>query len=258
MALPTVLEIITDALVEMMAIGVGETATADDANTGLRALNRLVDQWGAERLNIAGLSTYALAITGATTATTYAVGSGLSGVYTNPVLPIPPPTDIVQMWVRDASLTPPLDIACRKLTPNEYNAIPQKALTGPRPLAWYYDRTPIPGETAVSATVTLWPVPTTALTLLFYYPRTTSEFVNFTDVIYLPYGYREMLVKNLAVKLCPSFGRPVSPDLRDEAERAIAIVKRSNIKPVLTQFEAGAGLDTGITGRYDINSDRLI
>lgn len=46
----TLLDILTDALFEIKAIGVGESLSPEDADIGLRYANRLIGSWNAERL----------------------------------------------------------------------------------------------------------------------------------------------------------------------------------------------------------------
>lgn len=62
--MPTTLDIVTATLKELGVLAIGETAPAEDATDALDALNRLIDQWAAERLQIYTVTRNVVAITG--------------------------------------------------------------------------------------------------------------------------------------------------------------------------------------------------
>ena len=50
--MPTVLDVISNALTEINALAQGETASAGDSSFALSKLNRMLDQWNARELYV--------------------------------------------------------------------------------------------------------------------------------------------------------------------------------------------------------------
>jgi hypothetical protein len=48
----TALDLITDALIELGVVAVGETVSAEDSVLGLSALNSMLDGWNTQNLTI--------------------------------------------------------------------------------------------------------------------------------------------------------------------------------------------------------------
>src|SRR3972149_6528949 len=209
-------DIVTAALRELGVKAAGEVITADEADSGLEELNRLVDQWAGERLLI-----YRVTRTTWTISATqnYTVGTGGTVNVVRPVY-----LDHVNLI--DTSTDPDQETPLTPLTDDGWAAITQKAATSTQPTNWYHNQ-PFP-----LGTLSLWPIPSSAtLQGALYAPQQTSEFTSLDEVISLPPGYRRMLVKNLARDLAPSYGRAVHPELKEEAIETKATVKRNNYRP---------------------------
>lgn len=235
----TALDIITDAHADIGVLSIGETLSAADASAGLRALNRLIDQWAAERLTIHAITRTTFTITASDGQ--YSVGSGGDVNVARPVF-------IDRVSFIDTSTDPDTEYPLRHLTDAEYAAITLKADTSTFPDGWYYN------PTYPLGTLYLFSVPTSStLEGAIYAPAAVSELAALTTAISLPPGYRRMLVKNLAVEIAPSYGKPADGALVRAAAEALAVVKRSNLRPVELQVEAGA-LGHGRTA-YDIYAD---
>jgi len=231
-------DIVTAALRELGVKAAGEVVTADEADSGLEELNRLVDQWAGERLLI-----YRVTRTTWTISATqnYTVGAGGTVNVVRPVY-----LDHVNLI--DTSTDPDQETPLTPLTDDGWAAITQKAATSTQPTNWYYN------PTFPLGTLSLWPIPSSAtLQGALYAPQQTSEFASLDEVISLPPGYRRMLVKNLARDLAPSYGRPVHPELKEEAIESKATVKRNNYRPSDLSFDAAV---LGGNGGYDIMTDR--
>jgi len=231
-------DIVTAALRELGVKAAGEVITADEADSGLEELNRLVDQWAGERLLIHRVTrtTWTISAT-----QNYTVGTGGTVNVVRPVY-----LDHVNLI--DTSTDPDQETPLTPLTDDGWAAITQKAATSTQPTNWYYN------PTFPLGTLSLWPVPSSAtLQGALYAPQQTSEFASLDEVISLPPGYRRMLVKNLARDLAPSYGRPVHPELKEEAIESKATVKRNNYRPSDLSFDAAV---LGGNGGYDIMTDR--
>ena len=231
-------DIVTAALRELGVLASGEVATADEANSGLEELNRLVDQWAGERLLI-----YRVTRTTWTISATqnYTVGAGGTVNVVRPVY-----LDHVNLI--DTSTDPDQEIPLTPLTDDGWAAITQKAATSTQPTNWYYN------PTFPLGTLSLWPISSSAtLQGALYAPQQASEFASLEEVISLPPGYRRMLVKNLARDLAPSYDRPVHPELKEEAIESKATVKRNNRRLSDLSFDAAV---LGGGGFFDIYTGR--
>lgn len=233
----TVLEHISDALTELGVLADGEVPTAAQAAHGLRTLNRLVDQWKAERLQIYVIRRSGWAMTSGVPS--YSVGTG--GTFN-----IPRPMTIDHVSVMDSTQgTAGLEYPLRQLTEDERAAIPDKLLPAPLPQAWYYDTTfPL-------AFLRFYPAPTSSTLLaMIYAPEAVATFAAISTAVSLPPGYERLIVKGLAVELAPSYEKQPDPNLIRQAMDAKAVVKASNFKMQDLSFEAGALIGHG--GGWDI------
>jgi hypothetical protein len=233
----TVRDCVTDALRELGVLAAGEVASADDEIAGLAALNRLADAWAAERLQIFTNSRDLFTIVSGQA--DYDVGPTAS-----PGLAIPFPMFVEHVNYLDSSINPSLEYQLQPLTNDAWARVPIKTLQSPRPTCYYWNATYPLG------TLTLWPVPTAAtLQGVLYSPTQVAEFTGLSQLISLPPGYRRMIVKNLAMELSPSYERPASQELRQQAMDSVSVVKRSNIQLMDMQIELGA-LVQGRGSRY--------
>ena len=212
----TVQGIVTDALREIGALASGETCPAADAADGMAALNRLIDQWAAERLLIyaevrytgtllpVGTVTYAIAPAGKFTVPGATVFVSKAGYYDS--------TDATQA-----------ETMLEQFGEAEWQAEGNKILTATAPTHYKLERA------AAATNIRYWPIPTSAtLVGTLYVPSPVTEFTSLVTAIALPAGYRRMLVKNLACELAPSYEHPISADLRQQAVESKGVVKRSN------------------------------
>ncbi len=235
----TVSDIITDALIDLAVLGAGETLSTADADGGLRALNRLVDQWAAERLAIYAITR---------TPWTIVASDGQYTVGTGGDINVARPVFLDHVHLIDTSTDPDQETELKPFTDDQWAALGLKALTSPYPSRWYYN------PTYPLGTLDLWPVPTgTTLQGALYAPAAVSEFAALTTTISLPPGWREMLVTNLAIRLAPSYGAQPSPLLLRQAEKSMATVRGANVRPSELGFEGAPGVAGGSS--YDINTD---
>ena len=223
----TVLDSITAALKEIGVLAVGETPSSEDSADALAALNRLVDQWAAERLQLYTTTRTTWTITSGTQ--DYAVASGQVVNVARPVL-------VDHVHFIDTAPAPDIEYPLTSLSEDGWSSIAQKALTSPFPEAYYYN------PTLASGLISLWPVPTsTTLQGVLYAPAAIAQFAALTTTVSLPPGYARMIVKNLALELLSSYGRKPDPALVEQAANSKAIVRRANRRPADLSFETGLG-----------------
>lgn len=229
--------IVTAALRELGVLAAGEVATADEANSGLEELNRLVDQWAGEQLLIHRITRTTWTLVSGTQV--YTVGAGGTVNVARPVF-------IDHVNFIDTSTDPDTEYQLTPLTDDAWAALAQKALTATKPSNWFYN------PTFPTGTLTLWPTPTNSgLQGALYAPQQVAEFASLDEVISLPPGYRRMLVKNLARDLAPSFDRQIHPQLSEQAIESKATVKRNNYRLSDLSFDpavTGGGAYNIVTG----------
>ena len=233
-------DISTDALRELAVLATGETASDDDATYAMTALNRLVDQWAAERLMIYTVTRTTFTIAASTQ--DYSVGSGST-------IDVIRPVRIDHVTFSDSAgggqeipLTGPI-------TDDAWAALPLKSETGAYPSLCYYN------PTFSTGTLSLWPIPTSStLTGVLYAPQQVAEFTSLSQAISLPPGYRRLLTKNLAVELAPSYEKEPSASLLRQAMDSKMVVQRANAPRMDMSLDPAVLPAGGIA--YDINTDQ--
>jgi hypothetical protein len=217
----TVTDIVTDALFALGAYGQSESLTAEDGALALRRLKRLVDSLAND-----GLTVYA------TTDGTFNTVAGTES-YSTTGLSAGRPVSIASIFIRESDV----DYAVTQITEAQYDAMPYKPAEG-LPAYFYYE------AGYPNGTIYFYPTPGQVYEthVKGNYPLLSSS-ITLGTTVSLPPGYEAVLTDALAVDLGPSFGRPVSADLRKSALDALANVKRTNFSPGI--------LATGLPGSGD-------
>lgn len=235
-------DLVTASLVDLGVLAAGETAQAGDATFALETLNRLMNQWAAEKLQSYTLTRTMWSITA--NDGDYTVGSGANVNVARPV-------HVDDVRFIDTSTDPDTEHPMDKLTEEAYAAISQKALTSVYPSKWYYN------PTYPNGTLNLWPVPTSAtLQGALYAWAVLGTFASLSTSVSLPPAYERMIVKNLAIELAPSYERSPNPLLIEQARDSKAAVKRSNSRLQDLSFDRGSLIQGGGPGGYSIYTDR--
>lgn len=223
----TARDLITASLRLIGAIAPGESMEAAEATDGLAALNMLVDSLSAAGQMVNAVTTES-AITLTPGDATYTLGT--SGDITTR------PMSIVAALIRDGSNDYPVKI----ITAEEYAAKGDKSAQVTYPEALYDD------GAYPTRTITLYPTPASAKSLILYTSRPLTQIATLDTSISLPQGYERMLKYNLAIDLAPEYGKTVSQEIaaiamqtRDDLERQNVRVPKSRADEALLQF-AGA------------------
>jgi hypothetical protein len=219
-------------------IGAEETPTNAEAQDAFRTLNRLVDQWAAERLKIPFVTSTTFTLSASTAS--FTVGSSGNVNITRPA-------HIDRVQYRDSNGD---DTDLTKLTQQAWMSISDKDLEATRPAYWYYE----PTYASSQGTLYLWPVADTAATGIVWHPTAISEFSATTDTLTVPLGYENFMVTQLAKKLSAGYGRQPSPLLMEDAMEAERAIKRLNARVEDLHIDAGALVGRG-GGRYSIYTD---
>lgn len=219
----------------------GESPSSDEGADGLIALNDMVAAWATEPLTIYAQARTTQALSASTAA--YTIGTGAAISVARP------------LWVANAAIIPagatneiPIDV----LTDDEWAQVLIKSQTSTFPTSVFYDY----GFTSSGyGTITVWPIPTTAPTLVLYLPTALTTFADLSTTYVFPPGYERMLRYNLAVELSPEYGRTLDPVIAGIAATSKANVKRANER--LDTLRVDAGLcSRGGSGSYNWRTDR--
>lgn len=229
----TVLDLLTDSLKDLGAIGVGETLSADEQQDALRALNQMIGTWQTESLVVYARNQEVFTYVSGSKSYTIGVGGDFNTTR---------PTTIDAAYARNAQDND-LEIYVAK-SYSDYADIVAKGSSSNLITAIYYD------PTYPLGTIYVWPVPSdSSYRLVLWTWKTVTEYTSVATVISLPPGYERALRSNLAVELAPRYGREISAVLASTAVESKAQLKRMNMDiPTLT-FDRGLG-GSGLVFNY--------
>lgn len=253
--MPTItgLSLITDAFSELNVLLPNEAPSANDAQFGLRALNRMLGQWALQSFTIPAVArvTTPAVVGQGSTANPYTIGIGGTINVPRP----PSQAAIVGVGLLLNNSTPPVEIPRALLTDDAYQGIPVKDLTNSLFTGLYYN------PTVPLGTINLWPVTSVAgNTLVLYLQQALSAFVDLTTVYSVQDGAEEALYYNLAKRLIVPYGRAgsqVAIDITQMAGSSLMILKRANVKmsDLANDFAYGPAVPGG--HGYDIQTGNL-
>lgn len=214
----TALQIIKRATRLIGVTGIDTPLSSEESADGFEALNSMLGSWANEKLMIYAPTLDVVALTPGQAAYTIGPGAGIDTAR---------PTSIDPMsYVLWGNVSYPLVV----LTAAEYNAICVKDLDATIPQAiWYLPTFP-------NGQITLYGVPSDAMTLYLWSTKPFTAFASVTDVVNLPPGYDEALAYNLAVKIAPEYERSASPDVKTTAVMSKKLLKRTNFEPLPLGF----------------------
>lgn len=217
----TAAKLIRRAMKLLGVLAASENPTAADQSDGLLELNQLLGTWANKRLLVHGTRRTTHTLTPSLSPHTI----GASGTFD-----VPRPLRIDGAGIIPAGGT--AETPLKLLTDAEWRDLSEKALTDAVPSRlWVEWEHP-------AAKLWLWPVPTTAATLVLYTWSRLDEFA-LTDQVYLPDGYENALGHALALQWAPMFGVEPSGTLRENAAETLAAIERTNSPDVVVELDAG-------------------
>jgi hypothetical protein len=232
----TALDLITLALKDIGALGVGQAIGADDTADALATLNMMLGQWQGERLSVFHEIDVVAPSTGAQS---YTIGPG--GAF-NAARPV----DIKAAFARLNNGTIPVDYPVQVIRSREdYDRIALKSLSA-FPEFLYYDAAYPLGN------VIFYPVPNSTFELHLSVLDVLPQFTAPAQAVNLPPEYLAAIRYNLAVYLAPSYQLQPMASLVALAANAKRVVKRMNAQ--IPQMTMPVAL-LGQRGRYSIFGD---
>lgn len=216
----TVLDLITEALITVKALAVGETPPPSMTTDALNKFNEVLDA-----LTIQNLAVYS------TLQTTFALVAGTVSYTIGPtgaVVGQRPP------FLTTALVTyQGVDYNVEGMTEEEYALLSLKSTPGIPSRFLYNPDYP-------NGTLFLWPVPYAAATMTIYQNKVFANAATIYDTFDMPPGYRRMIRLLLAWELSSDYPGMTGPEiekLESDAKGAIGLVKRNNRKPTLLRSE---------------------
>lgn len=231
----TIRNLITGSLRLINVVQANETATEEDMNISLSALNGMIDSWSTERLSVFLLKPYYfLTVAGQKE---YTLGPGGDWDITRPMQILQATLSYggslitTPEGVRLTSNPNVIDIPMERLTDAQYAAISVKDQPSTYPVK-FYDNGDYPLRQ-----ISVWPVPTTAqpVTLWMWQPLGNSDTLD--AELTFPKGYERALRFNLAVELAPEFGKEVQNEVTQTAINSKGHLKRLNSRPQIMRSD---------------------
>jgi hypothetical protein len=210
----TARDLINDALKDAGAIGVGQTALAEDINDGLKRLNAMMAQWSRQRWLVYHLVDVAFHADGSQS---YSIGSG-------GVLNYPRPDRVEAAFFRQTVGVPgnqvdyPLEVLNSR---EDYNRIALKGMASFPSVLFYDSGYPL-------GYVYIWPIPSDQYEMHLSLKATLQTFANLNTEVILPPEYEEALRTNLAVRLRIKYQMPIDQMLIGTAKYALNVIRNSN------------------------------
>jgi hypothetical protein len=212
-------DIVYGALRVITSISPGEAIPGGEADNALSVLNGMLAAWSAESLMppFRTLENFPL-VNGQAS---YTIGSGADFDTVRP--------DAITYAYRRNSGN--LDFPLTPLTQDEYNAERLKTLAGlPQ---WYHYDCQYP-----NGVIYVYPVESQADTLYIESLKPFNRFANLQVSMALPGEYFECMKYQLARRLAPEYGFPITPDMLALMDDAYSRIKKKNTKRKVARFDA--------------------
>jgi hypothetical protein len=212
----TALDIISRAMRLAGVYSLGEAPTADEAVSGLYALNSMLGSWANSNLLINAETLDQITISASTTV--YTLGP------TGTVVTTRPQEVLDNAYIVYQGVSYP----CPLVALSQYNDIPYKGQTNVYPWGFKYE------ATYPNLTVTVYPTPTDTSQLNLWSMKPLTSFAALTTQVNLPPGYEEALAFNLAVNYGAEFdGASIPASVVQNAVNTKRMLVKANRKPLI-------------------------
>jgi hypothetical protein len=222
----TAVDLITLALKDIGALGIGQAISADDTADALATLNMMLGQWQGERLSVYHLVDTAIPSTGKQT---YTIGTG--GDFN-----IQRPVKINAAYARlNAGSSNPIDYPVTMMgSMEDYSRIALKSLQSFPSWVYYDPAFPL-------GNLDFYPVPNNTFELHIVTQEALPQFTAPAQVVNLPPEYMAAIRYNLGLYLAPSYQLDPQRSLVGLAMNSKRVVKRMNWQPQSMTMPRGLG-----------------
>ncbi len=225
------------------AIQPGEVPSASEGQDALMTLNGMVGQWQTQRLTIFVEERQLFPLTSGQQAYTIGVGGDFN--HARPLFLSR--ASIISNNNPDQPLELPMNLFS---TQQWQQQIPTKNIDSALPTTIYYDYS----WNAGLGRIYVWPIPNvTNVQICLYLPTAITEFAELAADYTYPPGYWDALVYNLAVRLCPEYGRKLPESVGALAVETLGNIKRANLR--IDEMAVDGALLKRTSGMYNYLSD---
>ena len=224
----TALQIITRAMQKSGILTKSESPAADESSDALDALNDILSSWSNDSLCIYARVTESFTLSGGTAS--YTIGTSQTFNTVRPIF-------IAEAHIRQSTTDYPVEVISDEI----YQGITDKAISRGIPF-WLNYTNAFP-----AATINLYPIPSSALTLYITSEKELTQFSTLATVVSLPPGWKKALIDALAVELSPEYGQQITPAMVAAAKESKGSIMRAVLKT-----RGMDALPTGNIGRFNI------
>lgn len=221
----TIKAIIESALLEITAISEDEQPSAAMIQGGLSALNALISQWSVEGLMVPYMSRSFVAADASKASLTWRPGGDINSAA---------PVDVAAVNFVFGNLQSPL----AKVENTVFMQARWLGNVG-EPKWFYYER--VQGGGVLHFDVAAYGG---GFDMWFEVP--IGQYLSLTEEMQLPDFYVRMVISNLAVDLCPGYGKSASPELTYKASSSKSVIERYNATPApelsISEFTGVGGI----------------
>lgn len=213
----TARDLINASLRKILAVSSGETIQAAEINDGLSELNRMLSNWSTEKLTIPHIVREEFTLTQGQGAYTFGTGANFDSA--RPAF--------IEHAMSVIYNNEPYETPVRMLNHQEWAAITDKLFQSDIPTDIYIQ------NTYPNLTIQVYPVPSSNSKLVLYTKKPLLNIANASTELNLSEGYEDAIVYNLALRMAPEYGRPVSQEVYKFASESKSNIKRKNIETEL-------------------------
>lgn len=239
--------LIGDAFALLNVFLPGESIPAADANFALRSLNRMLDAWRQQALLIPLVARERFDLDGVTGGPTdpYTIGPGGDFDTDRPANQ----NSIVSANLVLTATSPEVRVPLGIYTTTAYDANQLPSMTSSQPTGLYYN----PTYEDDLGSIFLWPVPNTATNdLELFLQKPIAQLADLSTGYWLPNGYEDALVYNLARRLAGPYGHPLSDEDTNMAWSSLGVIERANTQ--IFDLANDVAFSSFRTGVYNIQT----
>jgi hypothetical protein len=228
----TARKVVNRALRLIGVLGEGSTATAQQAQDALEALNSMLAGWSANSLNIPTPTKGSKALSAGVSSVTIGPGGDINGLRA---------IAVQRAYYRVGEVDHPVN----PISADAWSAQSLKQTQIGWPCYYRLERT------APLATMHLLPVVVDAGTLFVEYSGLLASFAELDTVVDLPEGYERAFAYNLAVEIAPEYERDVRKAVAATAIGSLSDLRAQNFEMPVRDFEVaiiGQGSRVGYGG----------
>jgi hypothetical protein len=222
----TVRDLVYMAMLNIGVLAEGEAPSASQLQDAITTLNFLMDTWSTEKLFIYSVAQDLFTYVGGQQTYQWGIGA--------PDFPTARPVFIESASTRISGGTPQqIDIPLAIFNADQWARLSVKNTQAVWPTRVY------PDFQFPYLNMNFWPIPQTAVQVYINSLKPLSAFSTANSGFSLPPGFSEAVMYNLAIRLCPMYGKTASQEVLGLAQSAKAKLKISQSKMFLMRADDG-------------------